>query len=40
MKIFVTNKNIECIINKPDISFNVPTNYSSITYGESGVHYI
>ncbi|ETT04765.1 TPA: TcdA/TcdB catalytic glycosyltransferase domain-containing protein [Providencia alcalifaciens] len=40
MKIFVTNKNIECIINKPDILFNVPTNYSSIIYGDSGGHYI
>ncbi len=39
MKIFVTNKNIECIINKPDISFTVPTNYSSIIYGESGARY-
>ncbi|HHR6147132.1 TPA: TcdA/TcdB catalytic glycosyltransferase domain-containing protein [Providencia alcalifaciens] len=40
MKIFVTNKNIECIINKPDSSFEVPTNYSSVIYGEAGGHYI
>ncbi|HEF8785862.1 TPA: DUF3491 domain-containing protein [Providencia alcalifaciens] len=40
MKIFVTNKNIEFIINKPDISFEIPTNYSSVIYGEYGVRYI
>ncbi|HHE6471158.1 TPA: DUF3491 domain-containing protein [Providencia rettgeri] len=40
MKIFVSDKNIECIINKPNSSFNISNNYASVIYGEEGCHYI
>ncbi|HHR5887065.1 TPA: TcdA/TcdB catalytic glycosyltransferase domain-containing protein [Providencia alcalifaciens] len=40
IKIFLSSKNIECIIKKPDITFEVPKNYSSVIYGEYGCSYI
>lgn len=40
MKIFVSSKNIECIIKKANSSFTVPTSHSSVIYGEEGCNYI